>query len=84
MLQEAAADSKIRQNSKKAYESYRQLITAKILPSLALDLGDWRVFESHFGYSSQYSKYNDRYYFMTIVFTHKLKTSMKGLPSFRR
>jgi hypothetical protein len=36
------------------------------------------------GYSSQYSNSNDVYYFMTFVFTHKLKTSEKGLPSFRK
>ena len=36
------------------------------------------------GYASQYSNSNDVYYFMTFVFTHKLKTSEKGLPSFRK
>jgi hypothetical protein len=36
------------------------------------------------GYTSQYSEHNDVYYFMTFVFTHKLKTSEKGLPSFRK
>lgn len=36
------------------------------------------------GYTSQYSNANDVYYFMTFVFTHKLKTSEKGLPSFRK
>ena len=36
------------------------------------------------GYTSQYSKHDDRYYLMTIVFTYKLKTSEKGLPSFRK
>ena len=36
------------------------------------------------GYTSQYSAHNDVYYFMTFVFTHKLKTSEKGLPSFRK
>lgn len=36
------------------------------------------------GYSSQYSKSNDVYYFMTFVFTRKLKTSEKGLISFRK
>ncbi|MCD4768930.1 MAG: DUF6089 family protein [Bacteroidales bacterium] len=36
------------------------------------------------GYTSQYSKSNDVYYFMTFVFTQKLKTSEKGFPSFRK
>ena len=36
------------------------------------------------GYTSQYSNHNDVYYFMTFVFIQKLKTSEKGLPTFRR
>ncbi|HDZ40470.1 MAG TPA: hypothetical protein ENH59_02155 [Bacteroidetes bacterium] len=36
------------------------------------------------GYTSQFSSRNDVYYFMTFVYTHKLKTSEKGLPSFRK
>lgn len=36
------------------------------------------------GYTSQYSNSNDVYYFMTFVFTKKLKTTEKGLPSFRK
>lgn len=36
------------------------------------------------GYTSQYSKSNDVYSFITFVFTQKLKTSEKGLPTFRR
>lgn len=52
---------------------------------VGIDIGHRFTFNDYLdGYSSQYSKYNDRYYFMTIVFTHKLKTSVKGLPSFRR
>ena len=35
------------------------------------------------GYTSQYSNSNDVYYFMTFVFTYKLKTAKNGLPSFR-
>jgi hypothetical protein len=35
------------------------------------------------GYTSQFSNSNDVYYFMTFVFTYKLKTSRNGLPSFR-
>lgn len=36
------------------------------------------------GYTSQYSRRNDVYYFMTFVYTHKLKTTEKGLPTFRK
>ncbi|HCC69629.1 MAG TPA: hypothetical protein DEQ09_00530 [Bacteroidales bacterium] len=36
------------------------------------------------GYTSQFSSHNDVYYFMTFVFTQKLKTSEKGLPTFRK
>lgn len=36
------------------------------------------------GYTSQYSRRNDVYYFMTFVYTHKLKTSEKGLPTFKK
>ncbi|MFO7755880.1 MAG: DUF6089 family protein [Bacteroidales bacterium] len=36
------------------------------------------------GYTSQYSSSNDVYYFMTFVLTKKLKTTEKGLPSFRK
>lgn len=36
------------------------------------------------GYTSQFSRRNDVYYFMTFVYTYKLKTSEKGLPSFRK
>jgi hypothetical protein len=35
------------------------------------------------GYTSQYSKANDVYYFLNFTFTYKLKTSAHGLPSFR-
>lgn len=36
------------------------------------------------GYTSQYSTHNDVYYFITFVYTHKLKTSERGLPTFRK
>ncbi|MEA1887884.1 MAG: DUF6089 family protein [Bacteroidota bacterium] len=36
------------------------------------------------GYTSQYSTHNDVYYLMTFVYTHKLKTSERGLPTFRK
>jgi hypothetical protein len=35
------------------------------------------------GYTSQYSRSNDVYYFLNFTFTYKLKTGPKGLPSFR-
>jgi hypothetical protein len=35
------------------------------------------------GYTSQYSKANDVYYFLNFTFTYKLKTGPNGLPSFR-
>ena len=35
------------------------------------------------GYTSQYSKANDVYYFLNFTITYKLKTGPKGLPSFR-
>lgn len=36
------------------------------------------------GYTSQYSKANDVYYFLNLTVTYKLKTGRNGLPSFRR
>ncbi len=36
------------------------------------------------GYSSQYSKSNDVYYFLNFAVTYKLKTGPNGLPTFRR
>ncbi len=35
------------------------------------------------GYTSQYSKANDVYYFLNATITYKLKTGPHGLPSFR-
>ncbi|MCU0460808.1 MAG: hypothetical protein MUF36_02145 [Bacteroidales bacterium] len=35
------------------------------------------------GYSSQYSKANDVYYFLNLTLTYKLKTGPNGLPRFR-
>ncbi len=34
------------------------------------------------GYTSQYSKSNDIYYFLNFTFTYKIKTGENGLPSF--
>ncbi len=52
---------------------------------LGLDFG-FRFTTSDYidGYTSQYSNSKDVYYFMTFVFTQKLKTSERGLPTFRR
>jgi hypothetical protein len=36
------------------------------------------------GYTSQYSKANDVYYFLNLTVTYKLKTGRNGLPRFRR
>lgn len=36
------------------------------------------------GYTSQFSTRNDVYYFMTFIFTYKLKTSDRGLPVFKK
>jgi hypothetical protein len=35
------------------------------------------------GYTSQYSRSNDVYYFLNFTITYKLKTGPNGLPSFR-
>jgi len=35
------------------------------------------------GYTSQYSRSNDVYYFFNFIITYKMKTGAKGLPSFR-
>jgi hypothetical protein len=35
------------------------------------------------GYTSQYSKANDVYYFLNLIITYKLKTGRNGWPSFR-
>jgi hypothetical protein len=35
------------------------------------------------GYTSQYSKANDVYYFLNLTVTYKLKTGPNGLPAFR-
>jgi len=51
---------------------------------LGIDLGiRYTTTDYMDGYASQYSNSNDVYYFMTFVFTYKLKTSRSGLPSFR-
>lgn len=35
------------------------------------------------GYTSQYSRFNDVYYFLNFTITYKLKVGPRGLPSFR-
>jgi hypothetical protein len=45
--------------------------------SLGFELGGRYAFSDYVeGYSSQYSKYNDMYYFINATFTYKLNTSM--------
>jgi len=62
---------------------FNYLLSPNVL--LGFDVG-YRFTTSDYidGYTSQYSEHNDVYYFMTFVFTYKLKTSEKGLPSFRK
>jgi len=52
--------------------------------NFGLELGGRYTFTDYLdGYTSQYSKANDVYYFLNFTFTYKLKSSSKGLPSFR-
>ncbi len=45
--------------------------------------GRWANTDFIDGYTSTYSKVNDVYYFLNFTVTYKLKTTAKGLPSFR-
>jgi Domain of unknown function (DUF6089) len=52
--------------------------------NFGMELGGRYAFTDYLdGYTSQYSKANDVYYFLNFTFTYKLKTSSRGLPSFR-
>lgn len=52
--------------------------------NFGLELGGRYAFTDYLdGYTSQYSRANDVYYFLNFTFTYKLKSSAKGLPSFR-
>ena len=52
--------------------------------NLGLEVGGRYAFTDFLdGYSSQYSKANDVYYFLNLTVTYKLKTGPNGLPRFR-
>jgi hypothetical protein len=52
--------------------------------NFGIELGGRYAFSDYIdGYTSQYSKHNDVYYTLNFTVTYKLKTSPKGLPSFR-
>lgn len=52
--------------------------------NFGLELGGRYTFTDYLdGYTSQFSKANDVYYFLNLTFTYKLKSSPKGLPTFR-
>jgi hypothetical protein len=52
--------------------------------NFGMELGGRYTFTDYLdGYTSQYSKANDVYYFLNFTFTYKLKSSSRGLPSFR-
>jgi hypothetical protein len=52
--------------------------------NFGVEVGGRYVFTDYLdGYTSQYSKANDVYYFLNFTVTYKLKTGPTGLPSFR-
>jgi len=52
--------------------------------NFGLELGGRYAFTDFLdGYTSQYSKANDVYYFLNLTITYKLKTGRNGLPRFR-
>ena len=52
--------------------------------NLGVEFGGRYAFTDYLdGYTSQYSKANDVYYFLNFAITYKLKTGPTGLPSFR-
>jgi hypothetical protein len=52
--------------------------------NIGLELGGRYAFSDNIdGYTSQYSKSNDVYYFLNLTFTYKIKTGRSGLPVFR-
>ncbi len=52
--------------------------------NFGLELGGRYAFTDYLdGYTSQFSKANDVYYFLNFTITYKLKTGPHGLPSFR-
>lgn len=52
--------------------------------NFGLELGGRYAFTDYLdGYTSQYSRTNDVYYYLNFVVTYKIRTGNKGLPSFR-
>ena len=52
--------------------------------NFGMEIGGKYAFTDYLdGYTSQYSKTNDVYYYLNFVVTYKIKTGHKGLPSFR-
>jgi hypothetical protein len=53
--------------------------------NFGLELGGRYSFSDYLeGYTSQYSKSNDVYYFLNVTATYKMKTNVFGVPLFRR
>lgn len=51
--------------------------------NLGMELGGRYTFTDYIdGYTSQYSRSNDVYYFFNLTFTYKLRTGPNGLPAF--
>lgn len=51
--------------------------------NLGLEIGGRYSFSDYLeGYTSQYSRSNDVYYFFNVTFTYKLRTGRNGLPAF--
>ncbi len=52
--------------------------------NFGLEVGGRYAFTDYLdGYTSQYSKANDVYYFLNLTITYKLKTGRNGWPRFR-
>lgn len=53
--------------------------------NFGLEIGGRYSFSDYLdGYTSQYSKSNDVYYFLNVSFTYKLDTTVKGVPKFMK
>jgi len=53
--------------------------------NLGVEIGGRYSFSDYLeGYTSQYSSSNDVYYFLTVTFTYKIRTTSKGMPLFLR
>jgi hypothetical protein len=53
--------------------------------NFGLEVGGRYTFSDYLdGYTSQYSKSNDVYYFLNLTVTYKPKMGRNGLPVFRR